>query len=376
MRELKISRPSIIALTTHQTFVNFMKKYCLIIIIIGVNLISCQEKEFSSLEDKKIVEYFDDQEYFDSQYENEETSDYFSFYKCIYETVTNKNSKLKSKTDINSINLPWKYGIKKPQAYQILENISDSLYAQKDGYSNNQEKITENIQIISQNVLELSISELDEYKSSGSFETRDNILDHIKFENLEYNLKNENGDIVKIEEEYTWLCGQGFYEKEGKYYHGVQICNKSLNPKYKKLFGYIELDVNIPVEYEVKKVTKQDIGKTISIGANKIKILEFDANAIHYQLIEKKETFEIKLNGGSSTSIKLPFDYYKKLRLKQGLDFETVVELKNYFELDNERKNYEKEVVVIKVDDYAINNFYFYISKFISKKIKVDININ
>lgn len=352
-----------------------MKKISALFIILSLNLVSCQEREFPKLEDKKILNYFDDPEYFESQYANKETGDYFSFYKGVYEFTTTKNSSLKSKKDIETTSFPWKYKVTNLEAKKLLENIADSIYARKDGYASYKNSPTSEIIIVSKNVLRFTNRETEELESKRSLKTTPNILDYINYKYLDYNLTNEKGDIVTIEQEYLGICGQGMSKKGESYYHGFCMQNNSLKPKYEKLFGTIEIEVQIPIDYEIKKITNKNIGETFYIGANKIKILEFDGNSFHYQIIKKGEDFETLLSANNSSELILSLDYYKKLRQNQGLNFEEVVENKELFELDKERSSYKEEIFISNLDDYFLDFVYFYIPKYVSKKIKIPINI-
>ncbi len=354
-----------------------MKKLSTLLFIILIsNLVACQTSEYPELVDRKVMEYTDNPEYFEKQYNNEGTKEFFSFYKGIYEFTTTKNSDLKSKTDIDTTSFPWHYKVTNLEANKILENIDDSIYATKNGYASYSNSATTEIKIISHNVLKFNSREMQEFKSTSRLKRTPNALNNITYKYLDYNLKNEKGDIVNIEQEYLGICSQGMSKKEGSYYHGFCMFNQSLKPEYTKLFGYIDLEVQIPIDYEIKMITKKDLGKIFYMGKNKIKILEFDANAFHYQIIEKGEKFETRFSSTNSSELILPFDFYTKLRQNQGLDFEEIIERKYFFELDKEPLDYEEEVFVSKIDDFALDFVYFYIPKYVSRKIKVLVNIN
>ncbi len=347
-----------------------MKKNILLFSLLIFNLAVCQTKKLPKLEDKRVETYFDNPEYFKEQLNNEETSELFAFYRLVYEFTTTKNSKLKSHTDVNSF--PWDYKVTNLEAEQILTNISKSIHAEKNSYEE-----TDEIKFISKNVLKFTNKEVEEFTAKGYLRTKKpNILRNIKCTFLDYSLKNEYGKKVNIEQQYLGLCSQGRSKKDKNYYHGFCMFNQSLKPEYKELYGFIDIELKIPIDYEIKKITKKDIDKIFYIGKNKIKVLEFDANTFHCQIIEKAEDFETILNTNNMGELRIPLNCYKKLRENQGWSFDEMIKNKHFFEMIKKNiKDYNADIYIFKSDDFLLDFVYFYTPKYISKKVRVKIDI-
>lgn len=344
------------------------------LIILSSSTASCQQKEFPELESKKIETRIDNPKYFEEQYENPETSKYFTFYKGIYEFATTKDNSIKEKKDNTNIIYPWEINVSLDKARDIIRSIEDTIYVSKDSYAEYKGTASGEINIVAPYVLKLTEKDRQEFES-GSLRNSDNILDNINCKYISYNLKNENDEAVIIEQEYLGICNGGIHKKQDGLYYGFCMFNQSLEPKYSTLKGSIDIEIQVPIKYIVEEIKKNDVGKVFTIGGNKIKIIEFDANVFHYQLLQKGEEFKVEYNVGSKGELILSYDYYTKLRNNPKLTYQKVIEKKDFFEIDKYSGEYNEEVFVVKFDDKTTDVVYFYLPNYETKRIEVKVDI-
>lgn len=347
---------------------NSCKIITLLLLVLATT--ACDSKTFPELERKKIVERFDSPEatkHFEEQYANPKTADVFTFYKGVYEPATTINTNIKDRGSIDEKTLPWNMGISEKHTEKLLEQISQNIYAERDHFDN-----TKSLTLYAPATKALSPAKEEKLgfkKKNGSKPTRHkaNISSDTKYKLLSYDLKNEDGEKVTFNETYPL----GLRPYDG----GLAVTDFHLmKPEYKSIKGHINMAFQLPVKYEAKQITPKDIGKTFTIGENVIKILEFAGNALHYQVIERGEAFELQDTGSSKTTI-LPYGFYKKLRENQGLTYKEVMAKKAFFEIGKTRKNYQEEVYVTNYLTKIPDSVWFYTAKYIGKQVKILVDI-
>lgn len=344
------------------------------LIMLYSSVVSGQEVNFPELEAKKIETRIDNLKYFEEQYGNPETADYFAFYKGVYELATTKALSVMEIISTPNDPYPWERAISKKQAQTLFGNIQDSIYVEKNSIAKSRKTATSEIRIIAPYALKLSEKEIQQFES-GSLRNSDNILDDIKYNYLHYNLINEKGEVVDITQEYLGVCNGGINKRQNILYHDFCMFNQSLEPEYNSLKGSLNLEIQIPINYTVQEIRKSDVGKIFSIGENRIEIIEFDNNAFHYRILQKGMPFKVEHNVRNLSELIIPYENYKKLRQNQGLTYKEVMDKKDFFEIDKPLDGYNKEVFITKFDDKTTDVVYFYIPEYQSKSIELLVNI-
>ena len=176
----------------------------------------------------------------------------------------------------------------------------------------------------------------------------------------------------------------GFQEKNGKLLDGIGFETLGMGEaKYLKLNGYVDIEIEIPTEYEKVEITKNNIGDKITIGGQTLQIIEFDANVLHYKLFDtrdRKSNIYIDNCNGNFGEDFIPENIYAKYRNNEGLDYNSFSKTYVLSELDKikpaENGNY---VSILKSDECQFEKVFFYCpvnSKLVKAKIKIPVNIN
>lgn len=102
----------------------------------------------------------------------------------------------------------------------------------------------------------------------------------------------------------------------------------------KDITGTVDIQVSLPTEYSVVKITKNDVGKTIDIGENqKIKLQEFVDNKVHFEVIGNEKLRTEVTFSNLSANVK---SYYTPKFLYQFFCLNSEMKYKEF------EKNYKK----------------------------------
>lgn len=275
---------------------------------------------------------------------------------------------------------PWNLTSSKARIEQTFSEIEKSITAES-GIVLPTEKSSD---IISFSMLisnYYSLKQLEEYKNTGSITTEKSILDNLRAKVKSYELVNEKNEKIKLNQEVLGINLGGFEEKNGQLLEWIGFKTLGMQGEFTKLKGFVEIEISLPTEYDKVEITKKSIGEKYSIGDEKIQILEFDANVLHYLLLGGESSdFYCKIPGNSSPdALSLSESMYDKLRKNQGLDFAGFEKKYKEFGFENAQNSNEKNsVVVIKNDNFQLDKVFFFKAKnsgIVSKTIKVPIAI-
>lgn len=345
-------------------------KQILLLLILG-SITACQNKNYPDLINKES-------KFSDSDFTKEHFQEFL-----IYEDITTKNNKLPKPKPSAKKQYPWMLSVSKERTEETLNQIEKSIIAITDGASDYNKEPSNSINFSSLVDNFYTEQQLSEYRKNRSITTQSSILDYIKATIKKYDLTNEKNEKIKLNGEVLGLGGGGFEEKNGKLLEGIVFQTLGMgDSKYLRLKGYVDIEVEIPVEYEKIEITKSDIGDKFSIGDQKIQILEFDANAIHYKLFNSdSQNFSVYIDNcnGNYGSVQSPENVYDKFRDNQGLDYASFLKKYKEFGLDKmENPNEGNFVSVLKSDDCQLEKVFFYCpitSKLAKKTIRVPVNI-
>jgi len=346
-----------------------MKRILLPLILFSIT--ACQNKSYPELINKNS-------EFSDADFNKEHFQEFL-----VYEDITTKNNALPKAKPSEKKQYPWDVLVSKERTEATLNQIEKSITAITDGASDYNKEPSNSIYFSSLVDNFYTEQQLYQYKKTGSITTQTSILDFIKATVKAYDLTNEKNEKIKLNGENLGLNGAGFEEKNGKLLEGIAFQTMGMgDSKYLRLNGYVDIEVEIPVEYEKIEITKNDIGDKFNIGGQKVQILEFDANAIHYKLFgSDSKNFSIYIDNcnGNYGSVQSPESIYDQFRNNQGLDYDSFVKKYKEFGLDKmENTNDANFVSALKSDDCQLEKVFFYCpitSKLIKKTIRVPVNI-
>ena len=127
----------------------------------------------------------------------------------------------------------------------------------------------------------------------------------------------------------------GIIRKGKNIYSRFSFFTPTLKQKYVDLKGFVELEVQIPIEYEKVIIDKGDVHKTFTINNQKVKVLELDENTMHLKLFDTdEEKFKIVFEGiNSFGSTSFSEHIYNKFRENQNFDYNAFEQNIDYFEL-------------------------------------------
>lgn len=167
---------------------------------------------------------------------------------------------------------------------------------------------------------------------------RDDSSREVEFPADSYDLKNEKNEKLTLKELHWWNMGKfgmDFEElQNGKEYTQFKmpnftLGNDSVQQSFTKLKGHIDFEIAVPYAMDIIKVTKKDVGNTITINGVKVDILAFDDNVVHIKLdkhtdVDNKFTIFSKY---AFDSEQYSYSYYKFLRENPNLKLDQFLEL-------------------------------------------------
>lgn len=347
-----------------------MKK--IIVMVLFPLIVACQgKKEYPELIDKKEVRHNDE------DYEKQ----YFQEF-LIYEDVTTKDSKISKSKKIEQSQYPWQNSTSTKRAEQTLNEIEHSIVASTDGASDSNKNPSSSIYFTSSVSNYFTEKQLAEYKKTGGITSEKSPLDNLKAKVISYELTDENSQKVKLTQEVLGLNNGGIDDETGKLLEGISFQTLGMDSKYLRLKGHVDIQIELPTDYEKIEITKNNIGETFKIGGQKIEVLEFDANAFHYKLFDNDtENFEIYVDkcNGNSGRVQIPESLYNKFRNNQGLDYNSFLKKYKEFGLDKmENKKEANYITAFKSDECEIEKIFLYCpeaSRIVKKTIRVPVNI-
>lgn len=167
---------------------------------------------------------------------------------------------------------------------------------------------------------------------------REDQTHEVEFPADSYDLKNEKNEKLTLAGFHWWNMGKfgmDFEEvQNGKEYTQFKmpnftLGNDSVQQSFTKLKGHIDFEIAVPYAMDIIKVTKKDVGSTITINGVKVDILAFDDNVVHIKLdkhtdVDNKFTIFSKY---AFDSEQYSYAYYKFLRENPNLKLDKYLEL-------------------------------------------------
>lgn len=349
-----------------------MKKQWLLIHIIMLTLLSCSPgKRFPELVDE-VPQHHPDEDFQKSPL----LQDYLA-----YKDATTKNSKVIAPIKQKDIKYPWDTDASDTEAESILTQIEQNIQAAKNAAADVNKEAASSILLISR--IKSSPADEQEYKEKGLLKNKKSLLDDIKGKVIGAQLFNEKNEKVDITNEFLGTTQGGLEEFDGKMYGHFGFQTLGLSNEYSTLKGFIEIEIEIPVQFDHKEIDDSDVGTALKINGQKIEILELDQNTLHFVLRSgSSPDFNIyfdNCNNAYSSGIGIPESLYKTFRKNQSLSYENFVKKYKALGLVRDRKPKDENTVwIYKSDNCKIGKVFFYApnkSKTLKKTIKVPIDI-
>lgn len=155
----------------------------------------------------------------------------------------------------------------------------------------------------------------------------------------------------------------GWFPQTNPTHHNYLYFNYLNN--IQEIKGNVKVQLLIPTSYKIAKINKDQVGKEISINKNlKIKLLAFEDNIIHFEVLDNKELeLNITYSGyyGGSTSFVIEKSLYDFYRMNPGLtypQFEKKAEA-YYDSIEKDKEVRENYIYIYKLVN-KVDKFYLY----------------
>lgn len=349
-----------------------MKKQWLLVNLIMLTLLSCSPgKKFPKLIDE-VPQHHTDEDFQKSPL----LSDYLA-----YKDATTKNSKVIVPITQKDVKYPWDTNASDAEAESVLTQIEQNIQAGKAAAAEANKEAASSILLISR--IKISAADEQEYKEKGVLKNKKSLLDDIKGKVISARLLNEKNEKVEITNEFLGTTQGGLEEFDGKMYGHFGFQTLGLSNEYLTLKGFIEIEIEIPVQFDHREIDQSDVGSTVKINGQKIEILELDQNTFHFVLRPgSSPDFNIYIdncNNAYSSGIGIPESLYQKFRENQGLSYANFVKKYKALGLDKDKKPADENTVwIYKSDSCQIGKVFFYApnkAKTLKKTIKVPVDI-
>lgn len=296
----------------------------------------------------------DEKEDYYATYSKEDfKSKYHQEYAFYYKAATTKDSHIKVGKIKNELP-PWEL-IKKYNPTDFFSQITNSIKVEDFG----DEKL--NISL----VYDLSAEQVREFQQTRGIVNTEKLVDLLHINILSTEIYNK-ADRKKIELGKSWtpfccnlLPNNNPTQEKFIYYNYI----KTENINFKNLTGNIAVQLQFPTEYVIKEITKKDVGKIIEIAGNqKIKLIEFVDNKIHFEVLNKEKLKnEIKFVGVASNvkSISMPKYFYNFFRSNPKMKYAEFEKEYHKF-VEKEDDNLDENMVYIYSLEGKPDRFYIY----------------
>lgn len=298
----------------------------ILLLLIFPLIASCQTKEYQELINKVP-------KYNKADYEKENILEF-----SVYENANTKNTNLPKAKIVANKKYPWETSESEKRIAELANQIQKTITATTDAPSNYNKEPSSTICFYSLVDNFFTTQQFTEYKKTGSITTQKSVLDYIKATITSYDLTNEKNEKIKLKSNLLARVSGGFQEKNGKLLDGIGFETLGMGEaKYLKLNGYVDIEIEIPTEYEKVEITKNNIGDKITIGGQTLQIIEFDANVLHYKVFDtrdRKSNIYIDICNGNFGEDFIPESIYASYRNNVGLDFNPFTKIYKLSELD------------------------------------------
>lgn len=303
---------------------------------------------------EEYPQLIDEKENYYSNYSYEDyKSKYHQAYALYYKRATTKDSQSNSGKIMHKL-LPWEI-INKHNPNDFFNQAINSIKVEDFG----DERL--NISM----VYDLNTEQLKEFQKTRGIVNKEKLSDLLRINILSAEIINKtNSEKIELDKFWTPFCcnlvpNDNATKEKFIYYNSI----KSGKTAFKNLSGSIVVELELPTEYFVKEITKNDIGKIIEIAGNqKIKLIEFVDNKVHFELLNKEKLkSEIKFLNVSSNikSIYMPKYLYTFFRLNPKMKY---VEFEKEYQkfVAKEEDNLDKNLVYVYTLEDKPDKFYFY----------------
>ncbi|WP_121965445.1 hypothetical protein [Myroides sp. N17-2] len=307
-----------------------MKQHLFILLLsLSSFTVLAQDKYPSLLERDDIEMPFDD-------YKKYSKREYYREYIYNYQLTISKNSK----ADIgapNDTDLSWNL-IKNNNPKSFFETATNTISF----------VILDNDKYMFRITMPLTQSEKEEQKNTGGIRTKSTLADLFQIKILSSNLINTKTNQTITLEDHLIRSTGGWFPETNRTHQNYLYFN-SLN-NVKDISGNVKVQLSIPTSYKTTEINKDQVGKEIQINDNlKIKLLVFEDNIIHFEVLDNKElNLNITYSGkyGGYTNYLLEKHLYDFYRMNSGL---------TYLQFEKKAKEYYTNIKNTEVNETPIH---------------------
>ncbi|MDM1346909.1 hypothetical protein HX017_08400 [Myroides marinus] len=321
-----------------------MKKILLITSILLTTYTVFSQNSYPSLKEREDLSM-----YMDNKRENINKEFYEEYYNQ-YLTAISKNSHAEIGKS-NTSSLPWNL-ILKHNPKTFFESVVNSITFQNLEDNKYMFKIKR----------PMSTEEINEQRTTGGFKVKDNLTDLLKIKIMSNTLVNtKKNKKVTIDNPVMQSTGS-WYPKIDPLY--LEYCYFNYLDNINDIEGDVNVQISLPTEYEVTEINQQQLGQTIEVTKElKIKILAFEDDALHFEILDNK-TLDIDIlfneEKGGSYSFEVTKKIYDFFRIHANLDFTKFTrEISKYSDSATEDKSHDNIVHVYTFQN-KIGKFYLY----------------
>ena len=347
------------------------RNLCMCMVLIAV-LLSCKGREqYPPLIDEEPVKYMD---------EDFRVTPGIQDY-LVYKDATTKNSKLKASAVEKAESYPWEQSFSKDLGEQVLNQMEKHFSAIPNESAAARHEPAD--KLLLSTLIELSPAEQKELTATGVIRVKNPVVEQIKGKVLNYDLADEKGQKVKVNNDFLGINMGGIQEKDQKSYSGFAFEIIGFNSKYTALKGFVEIEIEIPAGYQFKAVSPKDAGDHLTVDNQKIEVLAFEDNAFHFKLDSDKDAkFELffrNCDNSYDTGIAIPENIYKKFRAAPGLDYPGFEKKRTAFGLvANADNSGQRDIWIYKSKTCKIEEVFFYWAddaETVKRKVRIPVDI-
>ncbi len=270
----------------------------------------------------------------------------------------------------------WETAVTDSQAYAALDQIKSTIHATQDLGTGRQNKATTVVSLLASEIR--PVRKISRRQMAENPNLRDGSeLDQIHLELESYQLSNENGNEVKIQDYEPEICKARLTKVEGIYYHGLCRRYVYLEPPYLALQGQMTLNIQVPAGWAVQAVTRADVGQTFEIAGNTVKLLAFESDALHYQILKSGNPIKVESTLAPTDIIEMSFATYDAYRRNPHLSLSEFVRRSDEIYAMKGVQGKDKNAIgVIRFDGYAPEQVYIVAPRYLEDTQEVPVDIH
>jgi len=208
----------------------------------------------------------------------------------------------------------------------------------------------------------ISKEESNEQKTTGGIVVKDGLTDLLKIKITSTNLINTKDNKNITLEDHLIKSSGGWFPDNNPVYRRYNYFNYLDN--INDIEGDVNIQISLPTEYEVNEINQQQVGQTIEVNKElKIKILAFEDNTLHFEILDNKAlNMDILFSGDTGghyryTISKYRYDFY---RMNPELNFKKFAQkIDKHLDIQPTEKEENNKIIMYRFIN-KIDKFYLY----------------